>query len=146
MSQKTIKLIKQSGVIPYRIRDEKIEVLLITTSSGLNWIVPKGNISKGMSLQDSAAKEAWEEAGVLGLVDNQELGYYKYYKQGKVYKVKMYLLLVRAVSGNYPEANLRRRRWVDVQKAISLVKETSLKPILENIACRDVINHVSTRI
>ncbi len=59
MSRKSIRMIKQSGVIPYRIRNEKIEVLLITTSSGLNWIIPKGNISNGMSLQDSAASYAW---------------------------------------------------------------------------------------
>lgn len=134
MSRKSIRMIKQSGVIPFRIRNEKIEVLLITTSSGLNWIIPKGNISNGMSLQDSAVKEAWEEAGVFGWVDNKELGTYKYYKQGKVYEVKMYLLLVRAVSRNYPEANLRKRQWVDVQKAISLVKETSLKSIFKKIS------------
>jgi ADP-ribose pyrophosphatase YjhB (NUDIX family) len=98
MSKKTIKMIKQSGVIPYRIRNDKIEVMLITTSSGLNWIVPKGNISDGMSLQDSAAKEAWEEAGVFGWVDNQELGTYKYYKKDKLYQVKIYFMLVRAMS------------------------------------------------
>ncbi len=46
----------------------------------------------------------------------------------------MYLLLVRAVSGNYPEANLKKRQWADVQKAISLVKETSLKSIFKKIS------------
>ena len=97
-----------------------------------------------MSLQDSAAKEAWEEAGVFGWVDNQELGTYKYYKQDKLYKVKMYLMLVRAMSESYPEANLRRRQWVDVEEAINLVKETSIKPIFSKIAC--VIYHVSTQI
>jgi len=32
---------------------------------------------------DSAAKEAWEEAGVLGQVDAKKIGTYEYYKRGE---------------------------------------------------------------
>ncbi|OUL25658.1 NUDIX hydrolase [Nostoc sp. RF31YmG] len=131
MSPKVNKVLKQSGVIPYRIQDGKVEVLLITSRDRQNWVMPKGDIPNGMSPPDSAAKEAWEEAGVIGQVNTREIGTYKYRKQGKNYCVKMYLLPVEAESEDYPEAGHRERQWLDVSKAIRRIKITSLKRILK---------------
>ena len=41
MSMKTAVLIEQSGVIPYRIEDGQIEVMLITSSASKRWVIPK---------------------------------------------------------------------------------------------------------
>ncbi|MEH2060826.1 MAG: NUDIX hydrolase [Nostoc sp.] len=131
MSQKISKVFKQSGVIPYRVNNGKIEILLITTRNFQHWVIPKGDIPNGMSPPDSAAKEAWEEAGVIGQVDVNELGTYKYRKQGKIYSVKMYLLPVDMLSEDYPEANQRKRQWVEVTEAIRWVKFNSLKQMLK---------------
>jgi 8-oxo-dGTP pyrophosphatase MutT (NUDIX family) len=68
MSTRTIVLVEQSGVIPYRIENGQIEVMVITSSTGKRWVIPKGLIEPDMTPQDSAAKEAWEEAGLLGKV------------------------------------------------------------------------------
>jgi 8-oxo-dGTP pyrophosphatase MutT (NUDIX family) len=130
MSQKVSKVFTQSGAIPYRVNNGKIEILLITTRNFQHWVIPKGDIPNGMSPPASAAKEAWEEAGVIGEVDANKLGTYKYRKQGKTYHVKMYLLTVDMLSEDYPEANKRKRQWVEINKAIRLVKFNSLKPIL----------------
>ena len=35
---------QQAAVIPYRIRKERVEVALVTTSGGKGWIVPKGSV------------------------------------------------------------------------------------------------------
>ena len=43
-------------------------VCLITSSSGKRWLVPKGNLQKGRDLRETAAREAWEEAGLIGRV------------------------------------------------------------------------------
>ncbi|MBN3898858.1 MAG: NUDIX hydrolase [Nostoc sp.] len=131
MSRKISKVFKQSGVIPYRVNNGKIEILLITTRNFQDWVIPKGDIPNGMSPPDSAAKEAWEEAGVIGQVDANELGTYKYRKRGKSYRVKMYLLPVEMLSEDYPEASKRKRQWVEVSKAIRRVKFNSLKRILK---------------
>ncbi|MEH2414616.1 NUDIX hydrolase [Nostoc sp.] len=131
MSGKVSKVLKQSGVIPYRVNNGKIEILLITTRNFQDWVIPKGDIPNGMSPPDSAAKEAWEEAGVIGQVDANELGTYKYRKRGKSYRVKMYLLPVDMLSEDYPEASKRKRQWVEVNKAIRRVKFNSLKRILK---------------
>ena len=132
MSQKVSKVFTQSGAIPYRVNNGKIEILLITTRDFQHWVIPKGDIPNGMNPPDSAAKEAWEEAGVIGQVDMNELGTYKYRKQGKTYRVKMYLLSVDMLSEDYPEANKRKRQWVEVNKAIRRVKFNSLKRILRS--------------
>jgi len=53
---------RQSSVIPYRFKHQRIEILLITSSSNKHWVVPKGIHEPGMSARSSAAKEALEEA------------------------------------------------------------------------------------
>ncbi|MGH1394002.1 MAG: NUDIX hydrolase [Trichormus sp.] len=133
MSRKVRKIFKQSGVIPYRVRNGRVEILLVTTRDRQRWVMPKGGIVKGMTPPSSAAKEAWEEAGVIGRVEANKLGSYKYRKGGKTYQVKMYLLPVDVVSSNYPEASTRYRRWLDVKQAMKLIKKASLKRLLKGI-------------
>ncbi|WP_414579058.1 NUDIX hydrolase [Anabaena sp. CCY 9402-a] len=133
MSRKVNKVLKQSGVIPYRVKNGRVEILLITTRDRQRWVMPKGGIVNGMTPPASAAKEAWEEAGVIGQVDGNKLGTYKYRKRGKIYCVKMYLLPVDIVSSNYPEASTRYRRWLDAKQAMKLMKKSPLKRILKGI-------------
>jgi 8-oxo-dGTP pyrophosphatase MutT (NUDIX family) len=56
----------QAGAIPYRIAPNKIQVLLISTSSGKNRTIPKGLIDPGYSVTETALNEAYEEAGIKG--------------------------------------------------------------------------------
>ena len=130
MSTRTIVLVEQSGVIPYRIMDGKIEVMLITSSGSKRWVIPKGLIEPNMTPEDSAAKEAWEEAGVLGKVFPDLMGTYEYYKSGCTWQVDVFLLQVETVVENWPEAYKRKRQWVSIPKAIKRVDEPELKLIL----------------
>jgi 8-oxo-dGTP pyrophosphatase MutT (NUDIX family) len=140
MKQKTSKVFEQSGVVPYRVKNGTTEVLLITSRNSQNWVVPKGGIVNRMSPHDSAAKEAWEEAGVIGQVNPNKFGSYKYRKNGKIYHVQMYSLPVEAVSEKFPEAGQRIRQWVDIDKAVSQVKQPSLKRILKQFVERESSN------
>lgn len=137
MKQKASKVFKQSGVVPYRVKNGTTEVLLITSRNSQNWVVPKGGIVSRMSPHDSAAKEAWEEAGVIGQVNPNKFGSYKYRKNGKIYRVQMYSLPVEAVAQEFPEAGVRTRRWVDVDEAVRLVLQPSLKRILKQFVKRE---------
>ncbi len=133
MSTRTIVLVEQSGVIPYRIMDGKIEVMLITSSGSKRWVIPKGLIEPDMTPEDSAAKEAWEEAGVLGKVFPDLMGTYEYYKSGCTWQVDVFLLQVETVLDNWPEAYKRKRQWVSIPKAIKRVDEPELKLILGDL-------------
>ena len=59
----------QYGVLPYRFgQDTAVEILLVTTRGRRRWIVPKGWPIKGLRPAKSAAREAFEEAGVTARI------------------------------------------------------------------------------
>jgi ADP-ribose pyrophosphatase YjhB (NUDIX family) len=54
---------KQFAALPFRLRDNDLEVLLITTRKKGRWSVPKGWPIRQRTPQQTAATEAYEEAG-----------------------------------------------------------------------------------
>ena len=58
------RVYQQAAVIPYRIRKERVEVALVTSSRGKRWILPKGWVDDGERPRDAAIREAEEEAGL----------------------------------------------------------------------------------
>ena len=70
----------QVAALPFRIKDGKIEVLLVTSRETKRWLIPKGWPMKGKKPHKAAAQEAEEEAGVKGEIKNKPLGSYDYWK------------------------------------------------------------------
>jgi 8-oxo-dGTP pyrophosphatase MutT (NUDIX family) len=123
----------QSGVIPYRKKDGKLEVLLVTSIRKKNWIVPKGFIEYNMSPFQSAKKEAFEEAGVKGSDTTKILGSYKVRKNGSELLTKIYSMKVTRVFKDYPEKNLRKRKWFSVYDAAKKVEIDELATIIRRL-------------
>ena len=121
---------QQSAAIPVRLRAGVVEVLLVTSRSGKRWVVPKGIVEADLSPAESAAKEAWEEAGVLGSVRPESVGSYQYQKWGGTCTVEVFVLDVERLEDTWPEQESRQRRWVDVDEAAELVREDGLAAIL----------------
>lgn len=124
-------LLRQSGVIPYRVRRGRVEVALVTASSGPHWTVPKGHVEPDLSPADSAAKEAFEEAGLLGEVGTRCIGRYVYQKRGMSRVVELFPLLVERELKRWPEMDERRRRWMTVDEAASHVRSAELRCCLQ---------------
>lgn len=59
---------EQVAAICYRVRKDEIEFLLVQTGGG-RWTFPKGNAEPGLTHAQSAALEAFEEAGVHGRIE-----------------------------------------------------------------------------
>jgi 8-oxo-dGTP pyrophosphatase MutT (NUDIX family) len=131
MANQKQSIIAQSGVIPYRIRRGRLEVALVTASSGPHWTVPKGHVEPDMSPEDSAAKEAYEESGLIGRVDNRRLGSYIYQKRGKRRHVNLYSLAVRRQLKAWPEMMLRKRRWMTPAEAAERVRSLDLRTCIQ---------------
>lgn len=70
----------QYGALPYR-KSNRAEFMLVTSRETRRWIIPKGWPKKGKSPHRSAAREAFEEAGVLGAVGRQPVGSFSYKKR-----------------------------------------------------------------
>jgi phosphohistidine phosphatase len=125
---------EQSGVIPYRLKGKKPEILLITSRGRGRWIIPKGVIDPGTTAIESACKEAYEEAGIRGEVGAKALGKYQYEKWGGTCTVAVFALKVTTVLETWPEDAIRRRKWMRVEKAARAVEESALKKLILTIS------------
>jgi 8-oxo-dGTP pyrophosphatase MutT (NUDIX family) len=85
--------IRQLAALPYRISASgQLGVLLITSRETRCWVLPKGNLMKGLKKHEAAAEEAFEEAGVDGDVGQDAIGRYRYLKR-------------------LPDGNTRNKSW-----------------------------------
>lgn len=125
----------QCGAVCWRKHRGSVEVLLITSRDTGRWVIPKGWPMDGLTLGGAAAREAWEEAGVRGALDEGEIGafcYDKVLKPGKALhcRVNVFGLRVAELSDKFPERKMRRRKWFDHAKAARKVAEPELRGLL----------------
>jgi len=124
----------QSAVIPYRVRDGKLEILVIASSKKHHLVVPKGIKTPGLSPQESAAEEALEEAGVEGEVAETALGSYTYEKWGATCTVAVYAMKVtRLIAEDEWRERHRGRQWLSPKTAARQLKQKELGPLLEKL-------------
>jgi phosphohistidine phosphatase len=112
-----VAIVRQSGVIPYRFTEDGLEILLVTSSSGSRWVVPKGDVEPGMSALASAVKEAYEEAGIVGVAGARPVGSFRYFKRSAERVCALYALAVARVLPKWPEME-RQRLWMPPQRAV----------------------------
>lgn len=107
----------QVAAVAYRRGDSGVEYCLVKTSSGRR-IFPKGKVEIGEKPWDSAAREAKEEAGVLGTVSRDALTTFwlERPKRGTRELVTAYLLEV-VVDKVKREAG-RKPKWWTLEKAL----------------------------
>ena len=126
----------QFAALPFRVVDDRVQIMLVTSRRTKRWILPKGWPEDGMTPGECAAKEAWEEAGATGKAYDICLGVFSFEKFvedapdlpviGLVYPLK-----VKKTKSNYPEAKERRRKWFTPKKAAAAVHSAELKRILK---------------
>lgn len=127
----------QFAALCWRIKNRKVQVLLITSRRTKSWIIPKGWPIPEKSPGASAMTEAWEEAGVQGVVDERPLGVFSYLKDmdsddGLPCVAMVYGLRVKSLAKVYPEMNLRKRKWVSCKRASTMVNAPELARILRD--------------
>ena len=126
----------QFAALPWRRGpDGTVEVLLITSRETRRWVIPKGWPIKGKSAAKSAAREAFEEAGVTGKVSKSPVGAYAYdkrLKNGRLQRVRVgvFGLQVESEAEVYPEVGQREKQWSPIQEAARRVDEPELMVIL----------------
>jgi 8-oxo-dGTP pyrophosphatase MutT (NUDIX family) len=128
----------QFGALPFRIAVGGLQVLLITSRETRRWIIPKGWPIRGLRPREVAAREAFEEAGLVGrIVGKHPIGSYHYSKrlvgdQERLCRVKVFLLSVDHQLDDWPEKQQRVQRWVDPIKGAQMVDEGGLAEILRS--------------
>jgi 8-oxo-dGTP pyrophosphatase MutT (NUDIX family) len=122
---------RKSAIIPYRVVDGKLEILLITVSSGNKWVIPKGNVEAPLKPHISATKEAFEEAGVLGRPHPISMGVY--YDGSDSGPIPTFLLEVDVELGekDWQEEHKRKRLWVDADDCSEYVRDKDLLAVIK---------------
>lgn len=126
----------QFGALAFRIAAGGLQVLLITSRETRRWIIPKGWPIRGLRPREVAAREAFEEAGLVGrIVGKRSIGSYHYSKRlvgdrEQLCRVKVFLLSVDHQLDDWPERQQRVQRWVDPIKGAQMVDEGGLAEIL----------------
>lgn len=109
-------------------------ICLVTSSSGKRWVIPKGVIDTGQTAVETALQEAWEEAGLAGVLRPEPVGSYFYEKYGGTCQVAVFLMDVTEVADQWPEQLLRERVWLPVREAVQRIDEAGLRKIIRS-AC-----------
>jgi len=126
---------QQVAALPFRMTDAGVEVMLITSRRTRRWIVPKGWPEAGISPAEDAAREALEEAGVIGEVAGKPFGVFHYLKErkhgdGTSCRVNLFPLKVTRQRRTWPEKTSRETKWLPYAEAAALVAEPELKRLI----------------
>lgn len=129
---------QQYGALPWR-QAQGFEILLITSRETRRWVIPKGWPMPGHSAAESAAQEAYEEAGVRGEMAAPAIGHYGYRKRlrggaKKSFRVEVFAMEVTEVLDLWPEAHQRTRQWLSPVEAAAHVDEPELAALIRAFA------------
>jgi 8-oxo-dGTP pyrophosphatase MutT (NUDIX family) len=139
-SRATVARRVQYAALPYRLSGRsRTEVMLVTSRETRRWIIPKGWPHKGKAPHHSAAREAFEEAGVVGMISRRPVGSFPYEKRLKngdvlVCEVRVFPLKVSNQSKKWPEKRDRDVKWVSAKEAADTVQEPMLSTIIRRLA------------
>ena len=152
MSQKTLKTLgrksvaRQFAALPFRhLGDGTLQVMLLTSRGTGRWVIPKGwPMRRGVKRTPaaSAAREAYEEAGLKGRIERKAVGSYSYEKrpeQGASFSVRVavFRLEVKRQVKTWPEKGQRQTLWCFPEQAAAMVDEPELAALLRGIAGPD---------
>ncbi len=119
-------VILQAAAIPVK----EGRICLVTSSSGKRWVIPKGLIDPGKTAGEIALQEAWEEAGLVGVLQQEPVGSYLYDKYGGTCHVTVFCMQVTEAAEQWPERSQRQRCWLSPAQALTRIEERGLRDLL----------------
>ncbi len=121
--------IRQAAAIPFRAG----QLCLVTSASGKRWVVPKGCLEPDKTASEIALQEAWEEAGLVGILRREPVGSYLYEKLGTQHHVLVFLLQVTESAEVWPEHEWRERIWLKPDQALRRIEDRGLREIIREV-------------
>ena len=141
---------RQFAALPFLRRQGETVVMLVTSRETHRWVLPKGWAQKRLNGPELAAKEAFEEAGLVGEPAPDPVGSYRYLQQrlpagrcrslqqrhGRALPcdVDVFPLRVARLLDDWPERRQRERRWFTLAEAAMAVEEGGLVTLLLRLA------------
>jgi 8-oxo-dGTP pyrophosphatase MutT (NUDIX family) len=129
---------RQYAALPFRyLRD--LEILLISSRETHRWVIPKGWPMKGRKPHAAAAREARQEAGLVGPIGKRSVGFYQYIKRldnGAPLQctVEVFPMMVQRQRVRWREQSQRVVRWFSADEAAAAVDEPDLQTLIAQFA------------
>lgn len=128
-------MLAQVAALPYRMTAGALEILLITSRDSGRWLIPKGWEMKNHSGPQAASVEAFEEAGLRGVIAKTPVGAYTYAKTLRdgataLCRVQVYPMAVRRQAKKFKEKGQRRMQWMSPAEASGHVAEPELAELI----------------
>ncbi|GLQ54158.1 NUDIX hydrolase [Devosia nitrariae] len=133
----------QFGAIPYRIVDGHVVFLMITSRRSANWVFPKGSAMKGLTPWETAAEEAFEEAGVRGEIEPEPVGSYLHPRNDDpsgLVRIELYPLLVTEQLDDWREEPQRFRHWALLPQVRRLLASKEAARVASDLHRRIVVS------
>ncbi|WP_407123404.1 NUDIX hydrolase [Bradyrhizobium sp. STM 3561] len=131
---------KQFAALPFRVDNSELHVMLITTRRKRRWSVPKGSPMRNKEPHHTAALEACEEAGLIGVVAKRALGSFKHRKRKGERKwtlnVAVFPMKVHGQERWWPEKGEREAIRVPAETAARLVHKAQLRRLINRFAAQ----------
>lgn len=115
------------------------KVCLVLSSSRKRLVLPKGTIEPGHTAGETALREAWEEAGLLGVLEREPIGSYLYHKCAKRCHVTVFLLEVTEICVEWPECGWRTRHWLRPAQALERLGDNGLRKLLRRVLKAELV-------
>jgi 8-oxo-dGTP pyrophosphatase MutT (NUDIX family) len=135
------QVLLEAGVLAYRQHKQgELEILLVSKKRSKKWGIPKGRAEPQLTFGEVAAKEAFEEAGVIGYISANSVGVFRARKQNasgldhQIIEVWIYLFEVTDIRRKWPEMHKRQVRWVSCDVAAQQLREPVLAHLCHRLA------------
>ncbi len=128
--------VPQGCAVPYRIKDDKLQICLVSLSNQAGWGFPKGTVDAPETVAEAALRESFEEAGVRGHIVGEPLGEYSYVKRDLRLHVTVFLMCVTKAEKRWPERRQREREFFPARKARELLATPEQRQLLDAALAR----------
>lgn len=110
-------MLTHAGCVAYRTTDDEPLFVVVSSSDGKHWVLPKGHIEPGESPTEAALRELAEEAGVTGRIV-AKIGREKYATEKEKAVVDYFLI---EASGCRRAEEVRTVRWLNEAAAHTML-------------------------
>ena len=130
---------RQVAALPWRGEGPTLEILLVSSRETRRWVIPKGWPMKDKADHQAAAQEAYEEAGLDGVIVDTPAGDYEYLKRlksgaARLVKVDVYPMKITGEHATWPEKGQRTLQWMMPVEAALAVQEPQLRDLIARFA------------
>jgi 8-oxo-dGTP pyrophosphatase MutT (NUDIX family) len=115
-----------AGAVAFRERDSEVLYLVVSSSDGINWVLPKGHIEIGESPDMAALRELEEEAGTIGDIV-EPLSVRQFKKRDRDASAQYFLI---RETGSTESIESRTIRWEVENAALDLLTFAEAKAAL----------------